>query len=144
MFCPKCRSEFEAGYTRCDACDADLVGSLPMDEVEYTDPMTIFASDSCLYDNPSVIKEYTDLVTVFVGEEGLADIIRAKLQSCGIDAWVPTALTARAIYAPILVGPSTVQVRAKDAEAACKALEAVIPLDENTAIDIGKALGDEA
>jgi hypothetical protein len=106
--------------------------------------MTIFASDSCLYDNPSVIKEYTDLVTVFVGEEGEADLVRAKLESCGIDAWVPTALTARVIYAGPLVGPSTVQVRARDAEAACKALEEAIPLDEDRAIDFGEDPGDEA
>ncbi len=136
MFCPKCRAEFEAGYTRCDACDADLVESLPVDEEEYTDPVTIFASDSCLYDNPSVFKEYTDLVTVFVGEEGPADIIRAKLQSCGIDAWVPTSMTARVIFAPN-VGPSTVQVRAKDAEAACQALADVVPLDEDAVADPG-------
>jgi hypothetical protein len=129
MFCPKCSSEFEAGHTRCDACDANLVEPLPVDEEEYTEPMTIFAGDSCLYDNPAVIKEYTDLVTVFVGEEGPADIIRAKLESCGIDAWVPTALTARFIFAPN-VGPSTVQVRAEDAEAACQALAEVVVLEE--------------
>ncbi len=129
MFCPKCSSEFEAGRTRCAACDADLVEPLPVDEGEYTEPMTIFAGDSCLYDNPAVIKEYTDLVTVFVGEEGPADIIRAKLESCGIDAWVPTALTARFIFAPN-VGPSTVQVRAEDAEAACQALAEVVVLEE--------------
>ena len=143
MFCPKCRSEFEADYTRCDACDAGLVESLPVDEEECTEPMTIFASDSCLYDNPSVIKEYTDLVTVFVGEEGEADLVRAKLASCGIDAWIPTALTARFIFAPN-VGPSTVQVRSKDAAAACKVLEAVIPLGEDTAIDFGEDPGDQA
>ena len=61
MFCPKCRSEFEAGYTRCAACDADLVESLPVDEEDYRDHMTIFASDSCLHNNPSAIKEYADL-----------------------------------------------------------------------------------
>jgi hypothetical protein len=76
-----------------------------------------------------VVKEYTDLVTVFVGEEGEADLVRAKLESCGIDACVPTALTARFIFAPN-VGPSTVQVRAEDAEAACQALAEVVVLEE--------------
>ena len=141
MFCPKCRSEFEAGYTRCDVCAADLVESLPVDEEEYTEPMTIFASDSCLYDNPSVIKEYTDLVTVFVGQEGMADIIRSKLQSCGIDAWIPTALVARVIFA-LNAGPSLVQVRAKDAEAARQVLADVVPLAEDRAPDAGDKSGE--
>lgn len=28
MFCPSCRDEFRAGFTRCAACDVDLVDSL--------------------------------------------------------------------------------------------------------------------
>ena len=142
MFCPKCRSEFEAGYTRCAACDADLVESLPVDDEEYTGPLTIFASDSCLYDNPSVIKEYTDLNTVFEGEEGAAELVRARLKSCGIEAWLQTESYLR-IVGPNLA-PTRVKVRAEDAEAACKALEEVIPLDEDTAIDTGEDPGDEA
>ena len=142
MFCPECRSEFEAGYTRCDACNADLVESFPVDEEEYTDPMTIFATDSCLYHDSPVIKEYTDLVTVFAGEEGLADLLRAKLESCGIDAWVPTAMMARFIAAPN-IWQSTVQVRAGDAEAARQALEDAAAENEATATDAGEDPGDE-
>ena len=122
MFCPNCRSEFEAGYTRCDACDADLVESLPEDGEEYTDHTTIFASDSCLYHDSPVIKEYTDLVTVFAGEEGTADIIRSKLQSCGIDAWLQREPYMR-LEIPILGQFAALQVRARDAEAARKVLE---------------------
>jgi hypothetical protein len=29
MFCPRCRAEFRAGYTRCSTCDVKLVESLP-------------------------------------------------------------------------------------------------------------------
>jgi hypothetical protein len=28
-FCPECRSEYRLGYTRCEACEVDLVDSLP-------------------------------------------------------------------------------------------------------------------
>lgn len=28
MFCPVCRDEFRAGFTRCEGCDADLVENL--------------------------------------------------------------------------------------------------------------------
>lgn len=33
MFCPSCRGEFRAGFTRCRDCDVDLVEELPA-EVE--------------------------------------------------------------------------------------------------------------
>jgi hypothetical protein len=29
MFCPKCRTEYRPGFTRCADCDVDLVDSLP-------------------------------------------------------------------------------------------------------------------
>ncbi len=29
MFCPQCRSEYRAGFTRCDDCDVPLVATLP-------------------------------------------------------------------------------------------------------------------
>ncbi len=118
MFCPKCSSEFEAGYTRCDACDADLVESLSSDE-----------------------EEYTDLVTVFEGEEGPAELVRAKLESCGIDAWVQTVLAGLLLHG---VGPCTVQVHAEDAEAACRALADVAAVEDDVVVDSGEDPGNEA
>ncbi len=143
MFCPKCRSEFEAGYTRCAACDADLVESLPLDGVEDTEHPTIFASDSCLYDNPSVIKEYTDLVTVFQGDEGMADLIRAKLESCGIDGWVHCEPYLR-LEIPILGQFAALQVRAADAEAALQVLEDAAAEDGDKSIAIREDPRDDA
>jgi|SRR5208337_4320106 len=29
MFCPKCRAEYQPGYTKCSDCDIDLVPELP-------------------------------------------------------------------------------------------------------------------
>jgi hypothetical protein len=107
MFCPKCLSEFEAGYTRCAECETELVESL--------------ASD---------VEEYTELVTVYEGEEGMAEVIHAKLLSCGIDAWTQTAETAVRLLAPNL-GPTAVQVRAEDAAAARQALADVVALEED-------------
>ena len=80
--------------------------------------------------------------TVFVGEEGPTDLVRAKLECCGINAFVKTDLAARVIISPD-VDQSTVQVRFEDATVACKALEEVIPLDEDREIDFGKDPGDE-
>ena len=136
MFCPKCRSEFEAGYTRCAACDADLIESLSVDEEECRERATIFASDSCLYHDSPVIKEYTDLVTVFQGDEGVASLVRAKLESCGIDACLQREPYLRLVV-PIL-GQVLVQVRARDAEAACKMLEDAESLGEDAESVVGQ------
>ncbi|ANM31507.1 hypothetical protein ABI59_20955 [Acidobacteria bacterium Mor1] len=32
MFCPKCKSEFRAGFERCESCDVDLVADLNAEE----------------------------------------------------------------------------------------------------------------
>jgi hypothetical protein len=106
MYCPKCRSEFEEGYARCEECETDLVESLPSDE-----------------------PEYTDLVTVYEGDEGLAEVIHAKLLSCGIEAWVESGETAIHLIAPNL-GPTMVAVRAEDEAAARQALADVVALEE--------------
>ena len=33
MFCPKCKSEYRQGFTRCSDCDVDLVYELKQDTV---------------------------------------------------------------------------------------------------------------
>ena len=104
MFCPKCGSEFEEGYTRCEPCDADLVAALPVDE-----------------------EEYTELVTVFEGDDEAAAVVRGKLESLGIDAWIEGE-AARGVF-PNLT-PVAVQVRAEDADAALDALAEPEDADE--------------
>ncbi len=118
MFCPKCGSEFEAEYTRCAECETDLVEALPADE-----------------------EEYTELVTVYEGEEGPADLVRAKLESCGIEAWVQTALAGLLLGS---VGGTTVRVRAEDALAACEALAEVVPVEDDVVVDSAEDPGEEA
>jgi hypothetical protein len=36
MFCPKCRSEFRDGFTRCFKCGTDLVAELPLEKPQTT------------------------------------------------------------------------------------------------------------
>lgn len=38
MFCPKCRDEFRPGFTRCAACDVDLVVSLDVIDIPGAPP----------------------------------------------------------------------------------------------------------
>jgi hypothetical protein len=105
MFCPKCLSEFEAGYTRCAECETELVESL--------------ASD---------VEEYTELVTVFEGDAEAAAVVRGKLESVGIEAWIERE-GAQSVFPSL--SPGAVQVRAEDAEAAFKALADVVALEED-------------
>jgi hypothetical protein len=39
MFCPECKAEYRAGFTRCSDCDVDLVQQLEDSEIdEHEDP----------------------------------------------------------------------------------------------------------
>ena len=118
MFCPKCRSEFEAGYTRCAECDTDLVESLSSDE-----------------------EESTELVTVYEGDAEAAAVVRAKLESAGIGAWIQGE-GAQGLFPNL--SPVAVQVRAEDAAAADTALGDVMALDENTVVDELENPSDES
>jgi hypothetical protein len=48
MFCPECRSEYRAGFTRCAACDVALVADLPAlssdEHVDPGEPVIVFTS----------------------------------------------------------------------------------------------------
>jgi hypothetical protein len=41
MFCPECKAEYRAGFTRCADCDVDLVEALPGDEPDGAEPLTV-------------------------------------------------------------------------------------------------------
>ena len=112
MFCPKCGSEFEGGYTRCAECDTDLVEALPTDE-----------------------EEYTELVTVFEGDAEAAAVVRGKLESAGVAAWIEGDAT-RSVFPNL--SPVAVQVQAEDADAACQALADVEALEEGAEPFVGE------
>jgi len=118
MFCPKCRSEFEPGYTRCEACDTDLVESLAVVE-----------------------EEYTELVTVFEGDDEEAAVVRGKLESAGIEAWIQGE-AAHGVFPNL--SPAAVQVRAEDSVAACQIIEEEASLEEDVIVDAEDDLENEA
>ena len=105
MFCPKCGSEFEEGYSRCAGCESTLVETLPSDE-----------------------EEYTDLVTVFEGDAEAAAVVRGKLESTGIEAWIEGEAT-HGVFPSL--PPGAVQVRVEDEAAARQALADVVALEED-------------
>ncbi len=118
MFCPQCRSEFEQGYTRCQECDTDLVEALPLDE-----------------------EEYTELVTVFEGDGEAAAVVRGKLESTGIQAWIQGD-AAHGVFPSL--SPGVVQVRAEDEAAARQALADVVAVDEDAVVNMVEDPANEA
>lgn len=112
MFCPKCGSEFEEGYSLCAGCETNLVEALPTDE-----------------------EEYTDLVTVFEGDAEAAAVVRGKLESTGIEAWIEGEAT-HGVFPSL--PPGAVQVRIEDEAAARQALADVVALEEGSEVGEGE------
>lgn len=97
MYCPICRSEYRAGYTRCAECDVDLVETLPEEVVK---------------------PGYVELATVFT--EGEIALIKSRLDHAGIDYFFHGEQSHR--LAPVPLG-ARLMVRAdekEDAEALLK------------------------
>ena len=112
MFCPKCRDEYRAGFTRCADCDVDLVEELP--EVEEAPPL--------------------EMVTVLeTGDQSLIAVAKSVLEGAGIPSiarnerlqnifgWgtIGTGYNAA-------IGPIRLQVLKEDAETA---KELLVPYD---------------
>ncbi len=49
MFCPVCKAEYRAGFTRCTDCDADLVDALPSEELSTEIALVWRGSDPVAY-----------------------------------------------------------------------------------------------
>jgi hypothetical protein len=45
MFCPQCRAEYRAGFTRCADCDVDLVAELPAHALVAIEPLNDFEGE---------------------------------------------------------------------------------------------------
>lgn len=101
MFCPKCRTEYRAGFTMCSDCGTTLVAQLSAE--------------------PS---EYVELVTVYMGTNQ-SDLLIAKslLEDAGIDYF---AKNEKAVDMFAMgVGPIELQVHPQDVESAQEVLSAM-------------------
>ncbi len=108
MFCPKCRSEFEPGYTECARCEAELVDELP----------------------PPPKPEYNDLATVLVApNETILMLAKSRLEAEGIPCFttnnVQDLVSGRIAGYCLAMGPQELQVPAEDAERATAILESI-------------------
>lgn len=90
-YCPACRSEYRASAARCADCGVELVPELPR------------------VDPPSAWTE------VFRGETLRTDVIRAALETAGIETVAPDDMTSNlGWYAPSAIGMIRLFVRETD------------------------------
>lgn len=99
MYCPVCRVEYREGFSRCAACDVDLVSELPAEP----EP------------------EYVETVTVFEGDADCAAVARARLEAAGIESWT-TDEGVHGLFPSL--GGTDVEVRVEDEKRALDALDA--------------------
>ena len=69
MFCPQCKAEYRAGFTKCSDCDVDLVKELPVDPPPISE------------------REHPQLVVVRTYPSHVeADLARTALEAAGIES----------------------------------------------------------
>jgi hypothetical protein len=118
MYCPRCKTEFQAGVARCPDCDVELVeGSSPPARVE---------------------AEWVRLVTVLeTGDPSLLLVAKSLLDAERIPCFgegegIPEGLAAgRVAGADIPMGPGKLRVRPEDADLARELLAHLQPLKES-------------
>ncbi len=117
MHCPRCRTEYEPGVTRCPDCDLALAeGAAPPERDE---------------------AEWVDLVTVLeTGDPSLLLVTKSLLEAEGVPCFVEgvgvyEGLGAgRIASADLPMGPGKLRVHPQDVEAARALLATLPPLSE--------------
>src|SRR4051794_18164278 len=115
MFCPKCQSEYRAGFSECSECHVPLVSALPVPARQPAAPdmrlVTVFeGTDPAICAVASSILDSAKIPFTIIGE-GLQDLF----------AWgrMPAKVN-------IFVGPIKFQVEEKDATDAATILKDMI------------------
>ena len=122
MYCPNCRTEYQADATICTDCGAELVEDPPLPE----------GSEEPDY-------EWEDLETVLVTSDAtLLPVVKSVLESEGIDAFAQGEMLQDFMGIGRLAGPNLVtgsieiQVHRNDAKRARALLQAT----DSTAVDL--------
>ncbi len=95
MFCPKCRAEYEEGFTTCSECRVELTAELPPeDELEYVDWVVVLTT----------------------GDTNEALVAESVLGAAGIECYTQGWALRELVIVPL--APIVIQVRPEDAETA--------------------------
>jgi hypothetical protein len=101
MFCPKCRSEYEPGYTRCHDCEVELIHELP--------PLPPSSIDYVEYDEILVTNSPTDVA-----------FLKSLLDACDISYFFQGEHTSPYVYYAV---PMRLMVRKDEVEKAAEILK---------------------
>ena len=106
-FCPRCKSEYRPGFSRCADCDVELVAALP---------------------TPQAGDAIEGWVEVFRGAEIRANVIRAALEEADIETVSPDEQVSNlGWYAPGTFNFMRVLVKDVDAAAAKQIVDQIPP-----------------
>lgn len=87
-FCPKCRAEYEPGFTRCSDCDELLVAELPPLETEFSD--TNYENWKCVANLTST--SYAEMIMEGLREAGIPVVVLSQSGYFGTSGMMGTAL----------------------------------------------------
>ena len=99
MFCPVCKYEFRRGFTHCNQCDVDLVGTLPpREEINHAPPPTAAQMDrpTLLWSGAnggifSALTTALDEAQIPYNKEELDARLVFTSQHSDLEVWVPAA-----------------------------------------------------
>ena len=117
MHCPRCRTEYEPGVTRCSECELDLAEGAPpseRDEPEWVELVTVLETG-----DPSLLLVTKSLLDV----EGIPSFVEGVGVYEGLGA-------GRIAEADLPMGPGRLRVRPENVEAARELLASQQPLTE--------------
>jgi hypothetical protein len=117
MHCPRCRTEYEPGVTRCSACELDLAeGPAPpeQDAPEWVELVTVLETG-----DPSLLLVTKSLLDV----EGIPSFVEGVGVYEGLGA-------GRIAESDLPMGPGRLRVRPENVEAARELLASLQPLAE--------------
>ncbi len=79
MFCPRCRSEYRAGFTRCAHCEVDLVPELPPADL-YESPEAMARVLEGKDTQPIMVGSHVDLAQVqrFLGRQQILSVLASE------------------------------------------------------------------
>ena len=118
MHCPRCRTEYEQGITRCAGCDVVLLEGPPPaahDEAEWVDLVTVLETG-----DPSLLMVAKSLLDV----EKVPSFVEGQGVYEGLGA-------GRIAENDIPMGPGRLRVHPDDAQAARELLASLQPLKES-------------
>ena len=79
-FCPKCRSEYRPGFTRCTDCDLELIKSLPEEKPEEFNQADVELIELATFPNSSE----AEMIQELLEDNGISTVLRGDVDPLGL------------------------------------------------------------